>query len=118
MQSAGYHADVEPATAADTATMCKIYGVSKPSDISYVRRAMLATIGSYQFVCSRYGEPHGSEVIDNNNYDGQFCIHFRDCKTSGTQIVYDENQKPIDQAVTYVKSKGKTVLTTPPSTLQ
>ena len=118
VQSAGYHADVEPATAADTATMCKIYGVSKPSDISYVRRAMLATIGSYQFVCSMYGEPHGSEVIDNNNYDGQFCIHFRDCKTSGTQIVYDENQKPIDQAVTYVKSKGKTVLTTPPSALQ
>ncbi|MGN0995475.1 MAG: peptidoglycan-binding protein [Candidatus Ventricola sp.] len=118
VQSVGNHADVEPATAADTATMCRIYGVSSAKDISYVRRAMLATIGSYQFACSMYGEPHGSEVITNNNYDGQFCIHFRDCKTSGTQIVYEENQKPIDQAVTYVKAKGKTVLTTPPSALQ
>lgn len=118
VQSAGYHADVEPATAADTATMCSIYGVSSADKISYTRRAMVATIGNYQFVCSMYGEAHGSEVITNNNYDGQFCIHFRDCKTSGTQVVRDENQTPIDQAVTYVKAKGSSVSTTPPSALQ
>lgn len=118
VQSAGYHADVEPATAADTATMCSIYGVSSADKIGYTRRAMLATIGNYQFVCSMYGEAHGSEVITNNNYDGQFCIHFRDCKTSGTQVVRDENQAPIDQAVTYVKAKGSKVETTPPSALQ
>lgn len=118
VQSAGYHADVEPATAADTATMCSIYGVSSANKISYNRRAMVATIGSYQFVCSMYGEAHGSEVITNNNYDGQFCVHFRDCKTSGTQVVREENQTPIDQAVTYVKAKGSKVETTPPSALQ
>ena len=118
VQSAGFHADVEPATANDTATMCKIYGVSSAKDISYVRRAMIATIGNYQFACSMYGEAHGSQDITNNNYPGQFCIHFRDCKTSGSQIVYDVNQEPIDQAVTYVKAKGKTVLTTPPAALQ
>ena len=118
VQSAGYHADVEPATAADTAIMCAIYGVSDSKKIDYTRRAMLATIGSYQFVCSMYGEQHGSEVITNNNYDGQFCVHFRDCKTSGTQVVREENQVPIDQAVTYVKAKGSKVSTTPPSSLQ
>lgn len=118
VQSAGYHADVEPATAADTAIMCSIYGVSSANKIGYTRRAMIATIGNYQFVCSMYGEAHGSEVITNNNYDGQFCIHFRDCKTSGTQVVREENQTPIDQAVTYVKAKGSTVSKTPPSALQ
>ena len=118
VQSAGYHADVEPATASDTATMCSIYGVSSASKISYVRRSMIATIGNYQFACSVYGEAHGSEVITNNNYDGQFCVHFRDCKTSGTQVVREENQTPIDQAVTYVKAKGSKVSTTPPSALQ
>lgn len=118
VQSAGYHADVEPATAADTAIMCSIYGVSSANKIGYTRRAMIATIGNYQFVCSMYGETHGSEVITNNNYDGQFCIHFRDCKTSGTQVVREENQTPIDQAVTYVKAKGSTVSKTPPSALQ
>ena len=118
VQSAGYHADVEPATASDTATMCNIYGVSSASKINYVRRSMLATIGNYQFACSVYGEAHGSEVITNNNYDGQFCVHFRDCKTSGTQVVREENQTPIDQAVTYVKAKGSKVETTPPSALR
>ena len=112
VQSTGQHADVEPATANDTAIMCSIYGVSKASDINYVRRAMIATVGNYQFACSMYGEAHGSEVIGaENNYDGQFCVHFRESKTSDTKLVREENQKPIDQAVTYVKSKGKTVAT-------
>ncbi len=112
VQSTGQHADVEPATANDTAIMCSIYGVSKASDISYVRRAMIATVGNYQFACSMYGEPHGSEVIGSeNNYDGQFCVHFRQSKTSDTKLVREENQTPIDQAVTYVKSKGKNVAT-------
>ena len=118
VQSAGYHADVEPLTAADTAIMCSIYGVSKASKIGYERRAMIATIGNYQFACSMYGEAHGSEVITNNDYEGQFCIHFRNCKTSGTQIVREENQTPIDQAVAYVKAKGKDVSTTPPAALK
>lgn len=112
VQSTGQHADVEPATANDTAIMCSIYGVSKADDISYVRRAMIATVGNYQFACSMYGEAHGSEVIGSeNNYDGQFCVHFRQSKTSDTKLVREENQTPIDQAVTYVKSKGKTVST-------
>ena len=112
VQSTGQHADVEPATANDTAIMCSIYGVSKASDINYVRRAMIATVGNYQFACSMYGEPHGSEVIGaENNYDGQFCVHFRQSKTSDTKVVHEENQAPIDQAVTFVKSKGKNVAT-------
>ena len=94
--------------------MCSIYGVSSASKINHVRRAMVATVGKVQFVCSVYGEAHGSEDIGSaNNYDGQFCVHFRGSKTSGTLLIRDENQAPIDQAVTYVKAKGKTVLTAP-----
>ena len=81
VQSTGNHADVEPLTATDTKTMCAIYGVGAASQINYKRRAMILTLdqGSgvkLQFVCSVYGEVHGNQDIKDNNYDGQFCVHF------------------------------------------
>lgn len=82
------HVDAEPRTAADTATMCKIYGVSTAAQIPYKRRAMILTVGGEQFLCSVYGEPHGMANITNNNFtdasgrNGQFCIHFKDSVTN------------------------------------
>ena len=70
------HADVEPLTATDTATMCRAYGVSTSADIPWTRRAMVLEVGGYQFVCSIYGEEHGQDDKPNNNYSGQFCVHF------------------------------------------
>ena len=114
VQSAGYHADVEPLTAEDTATMLRIYGVERVEDISYIRRPMVATVGPVQLVCSMYGEAHGSEDIgEENGYDGQFCVHFRNSTTSGSQEVLEENQAPIDKAVIFVKAKGSEVRTSP-----
>ncbi|MBQ2949315.1 MAG: leucine-rich repeat domain-containing protein [Clostridia bacterium] len=114
VQSAGYHADVEPLTAEDTATMMRIYGVERVEDISYIRRPMVATVGPVQLVCSMYGEAHGSEDIgEENGYDGQFCVHFRNSTTSGSQEVLEENQAPIDKAVIFVKAKGSEVRTSP-----
>ncbi|MBQ6858835.1 MAG: leucine-rich repeat domain-containing protein, partial [Clostridia bacterium] len=114
VQSAGYHADVEPLTAEDTEIMLRIYGVDEVKDISYVRRPMVATVGPVQLVCSMYGEAHGSEDIgEENGYDGQFCVHFRNSTTSGTQEVLEENQAPIDKAVLFVKAKGSEVRTSP-----
>ena len=78
------HVDAEPRTAADTATMCKIYGVSTAAQIPYNRRAMILTVGGEQFLCSIYGEVHGQANVTNNNFTdengkyGQFCIHFKD----------------------------------------
>lgn len=119
VQSTGYHADVEPKTAADTQIMCDIYGVDDASDINWKRRAILvkANMGGgviYTYAASMYGEAHGSQTIYDNNYNGQFCIHFRHSTTSETKIEYADNQDPIDKAVNYAVTKlGMTHVTDP-----
>ncbi|MGE5381505.1 MAG: stalk domain-containing protein [Methylocystaceae bacterium] len=74
------HADCEPATTADTAKMLQIYG----GEWSWARRAVIVTYGQYRWAASQNGMPHGSETITNNNFDGQFCIHFKDSLTHGS----------------------------------
>ena len=106
IQSTGSHADVEPLTAADTTTLCSIYGVGAPSQITYERRPMLITVGNnIQFVCSIYGEQHGSDTISNNNFAGQFCLHFLNSKTHGTDRVDKDHQQAIKDAVTLLEAK-------------
>ena len=109
VQSTGYHADVEPKTAEDTRILCSIFGVVDADDISYTRKAILVTASvsgvSYTYAASMYCEVHGAQTITDNDYDGQFCIHFRHSTTSETQIEYAVNQDPIDTAVTYATQK-------------
>ena len=108
IQSAGNHIDVEPLTAADTTTLCEIYGVGSPSSISYKRRPMLLTTSKgVQVVCSIYGQPHGAEDIENNNYDGQFCLHLLDSMTHSSSKVDANHQAAIKSAVSIMS--GKTV---------
>ena len=105
----GNHADLEPATASDTSTMLSIYGVSSVSNISYKRRAMVMTLGEVQVVCSIYGQAHGQQNITNNNYNGQFCIHFKNSTIhsgDGGSVAESENhQAIINNAVTTLKNK-------------
>lgn len=98
-----FHADVEPATAADTQVMCQIYGVTYPTGTPtsaqlkqinadtlcwpninatshWQRRSVLVNVGGKVYCGSMYGVPHNaddSNTITNNNYYGQFCIWFR-----------------------------------------
>ena len=105
IQSAGNHLDVEPAAANDTQTLCSIYGVSSASYINYVRRPMLIeTSNGYQIVCSIYGTPHGQQNITNNNYPGQFCLHFLGSKTHNSNKVDSDHQACINQAISLVGS--------------
>ena len=103
--SGAYHADVEPLTAADTARLCKIYGVNSASEIvdekHWYRRPCLVTIGSRTFACSLYGVPHNypdGDTIPNNNMKGQICIHFTNSKTHGSNKVDTDHQEAIDYA--------------------
>ena len=106
--SGGSHADVEPLTAADTAAMCKIYGVSTAQEIAdkdlYQRRSILVTVGGHTYAASMYGEPHNDEgnTIKDNNFPGQFCIHFTNSKTHGSDKVDADHQ----QAITYAYTNG------------
>ena len=113
VQSTGNHADVEPLTAADTATLCSIYGVGTASAISWERRPMLITIGAVQVVCSIYAQPHGQEDIKGNNFTGQFCVHFLDSTIhsgDGGSVPDDQNhQAIIKEAVRIMEGKGSKV---------
>ena len=40
----------------------------------------------FKAICSMYGVPHGKQTILDNNFPGQFCLHFYNSKTSGTKV--------------------------------
>lgn len=107
IQSTGNHADVEPLTAADTTTLCEIYGVSSANKIGWEARPILITVDKYQFICSIYGEAHGAEVIKDNNYSGQFCLHFTGSKTHNSGETLDRHKKAIAEAATILTKMGK-----------
>ncbi len=71
--SNGSHADVEPVTAQDTATMKSTYGGVWKWD----PRPVLVTINGHTMAASINGMPHGGGVNDNNGMNGQVCIHFK-----------------------------------------
>ena len=97
-----YHADIEPLTAADTARLCHIYGVSKASEIKsknlWQRRPCLVTIGNRTFACALYGIPHGQGEISNNNFPGQCCMHFTNSRTHNGKTVNSYHTQAIQYA--------------------
>ncbi|MBR4082318.1 MAG: peptidoglycan-binding protein [Clostridia bacterium] len=103
--SGGSHVDAEPLTAADTARLCKIYGVSNAAQIEsknlWQRRPMLVTIGNRTFACSLYGIPHNypdGDTIATNDFKGQLCIHFTNSKTHASNKTDTYHQEAIDYA--------------------
>ena len=77
-----YHADVQPLTADDTSIMKKIYG----GEWSWKRRAAVLQLDNGKMIAaSMNGMPHGSGAIPDNNFQGHFCVHFRDSTTHGSR---------------------------------
>lgn len=102
--SGGNHIDAEPLTAADTARLCQIYGVSSAKQITekthWQRRPLLVTIGTRTFACSLYGVPHNTagDTIPDNNFDGQLCIHFPGSRTHGSDREDEGHKEAIQYA--------------------
>lgn len=65
------HADVEPLTKADTDAMKAVYGAW-----SWERRAVVVDVAGRRFAGSMNGFPHGVNRLQENGFDGHFCIHF------------------------------------------
>ncbi|MCQ2457171.1 MAG: SH3 domain-containing protein [Clostridia bacterium] len=99
-----YHLDAEPLTKADTARLCRMYGVKDAAEIAkkdlWQRRPSLVTIGTRTFACSLYGEPHNEDgdTIKDNAFEGQLCIHFTNSRTSGTKVIDSNHQAAIEYA--------------------
>ena len=101
----GLHVDAEPLTAADTARLCKCYGVTTSQEIAsknlYQRRPLLVTIGTRTFACSLYGVPHNypeGDTISTNEFRGQVCIHFTNSKTHNSNKVDSGHESAIQYA--------------------
>ena len=92
--SGANHMDVEPKTATDTATLKKIYGGSW----SWNRRPILILYNGKVYAASMNGMPHGTSTISGNNFDGHFCIHFKNSKTHGTKKVDADHQSCVNEA--------------------
>ncbi len=92
---AGNHLDAEPLTASDTKIMKAAYG----GTINYVRRPVLVKYDGHVYAGSMYGEPHGDYSITNNNFNGQFCIHFTGSKTSNSSKVDSTHQAAVKNAL-------------------
>ncbi len=109
-----YHADVEPLTAADTAVMCQIYGVSTAEDIlsnkHWQRRPLWVTVGGRTYAASMYGVPHNypdGDSIPDNQFSGQFCVHFVNSRVHRTGEVDAYHQQAIQYAYSHAPSKKK-----------
>ncbi|HHU02772.1 MAG TPA: SH3 domain-containing protein [Christensenellaceae bacterium] len=108
----GYHSDAEPLTAADTEVFCRIYGVERAQEISekdyWQRRPLWVTIKGRTFAASMYGVPHNypaGDTIPNNNFNGQFCVHFWNSRTHSSNKVDQDHMKAIQEA--YDKAPAK-----------
>ena len=67
----GNHADVEPLTASDTASILQIRG-----SYSWTPRAVRVTVNGRTMAASVNGMPHDVSTIKDNNFPGHFCMHF------------------------------------------
>ncbi len=77
------HADVQPLTAADTATLKEIYGGAW----SWARRPVLVEVSGHRLAASINGMPHGAGSIAGNDFPGHFCIHFLNSEVHKSQRI-------------------------------
>ena len=100
------HADVQPLTAEDTATMKAIYY----GKWSWKRRAVIVEMENGRKIAgSMNGMPHGRGAIAGNNFNGHSCIHFRDSTTHGSRKVDLTHQMMVWKAANVVEKQIKTL---------
>ncbi len=96
------HADVQPLTAADSTIMKTIY----QGKWSWKRRAVVMKLeDGTRIAASMAGMPHGQGAIRGNNFNGHFCLHFRDSKTHGSGKVDLAHQMMIWKAANILNAK-------------
>lgn len=89
-----FHADAEPLTATDAATMKKVCG----GKWSWERRPIIVQVGAREIAASMNGMPHGGESVRGNGFSGHFCIHFAGSKLHATGKVDPEHQSCVREA--------------------
>ena len=85
------HLDAEPASAADTAAFKEIVG----GKWRWLGRPILIMYDSRVFAASMCSKPHGTQTIKDNDYDGHFCIHFKNSRTHAQDKVIRSYQNAV-----------------------
>jgi hypothetical protein len=88
------HADVQPISKEDSATMKRIYG----GRWSWQRRAVLVSTASQRLAASMNGMPHGGDGIPDNGFNGHFCVHFLDSTSHRSETPDRDHQLRVHQA--------------------
>ena len=91
------HADIEPATPEDTEKLLKISG----GEFSWDSQAVILYSEGKYVACAINTMPHGRQTIDDNNYEGQFCLHMNNSRTHGSDSINDSHQKTIEKAYSW-----------------
>ena len=86
-----YHADIEPATAADARKLKKLGNSWSP-------RPVILYAGGKFVAASINTKVHGDQTITSNNFDGQVCLHMLGSKTHGGEQVREDHQAAIEKA--------------------
>ncbi|MDR6551433.1 hypothetical protein [Paenibacillus qinlingensis] len=93
-RAGSHHADVQPLTKVDSATLKSIYG----GQWSWDRRAVLVKLNGRTLAASMHGMPHGGDGIPGNDFNGHFCIHFLGSVTHGSRSVDPAHQVMVHRA--------------------
>jgi hypothetical protein len=94
------HADVAPASKADTAKMKSTFG----GELNGYRRALVVYIGGQAIAGSLFGEPHGSTGVAGNGLNlasgklQQVCIHFLNSRNNIHDMIDPAHQYQIKRA--------------------
>lgn len=88
------HADVQPLTKEDSKIMKAIYG----GKWSWNRRAVLVLSPEGPVGGSMHGMPHGGDGIAGNDFNGHFCIHYKDSTTHGSGHADPAHQAMVHKA--------------------
>lgn len=88
------HADSEPLTSSDTATMKKIFN----GQWSWQTRAVLLYVGDRMLAASIAGQPHDVQTITDNNFPGHFDTYFWNSRSHNTNEIKSDHQSNVLRA--------------------
>lgn len=94
------HADVAPATKADTNKLKQTFG----GELNAYRRALVVIIGGQRIAASIFAQPHGSTGVPGNGLnkaDGtlqQVCIHFKNSRNNMHDMIDPAHQYQVKRA--------------------
>lgn len=93
------HADSEPLTAKDAATIKEIWG----GEYSWKERAVIVEVDGRKIAASMASMPHDVSYIKDNNFNGHFDLHFKNSTRHKDGLVSQAHQEQIKIAAGIIK---------------